>query len=210
MKLTTVTLLTLIFSYNLFSIDIPEGQPRQIESNVQYNPELHDPFFESNKWSYPDFVAKINDDRFEDGLTGKILKEKDVPRLKHTANCISSSRGDHLIKYCNARLLADGSIELYFHEDSPAYYDNLSITIKDNKFTSQYWIAHIAIKVGEPSELIWTTKKQNLILDKANYSKNDIIKGKIEFECLEKYNDPKYEGKSIKISISGVFKTTIK
>lgn len=162
-----------------------------------------------DEWSYPDFIIKIDDDRFEDTKTGEILKEKDVPRLKHTARCITSSTDDHLIKYCDAKLLSDGSIELYFYEFSPAYYDNLLINIKRNKITSQYWTAHIAVRIGEVGKFIWTTKKQNLVLDKTKYNKNDIIKGKIEFECLENNNNPEYK-ESRTISISGVFKTIIK
>jgi hypothetical protein len=210
MKITIVATIILIFSHTLLSVDIPEGQPKQIESIVQYDPSLDDPFFKTDQWSYSDFVIKTDNDRFEDGETGKILREKDVPRFKHTAKCISSCRGDHLIKYCDAKLLPDGSIELFFHEDSPAYYDKLLIVIKSNKFTSQYWTVHIAMSVGEVDEPIWITKNQTLLLDKAKYNKGDIIKGKFEFECFENNINPKYNEKSITITVSGVFKTIIK
>lgn len=207
MKFINIALIILILPYNLFAIDRPEGQPKQFESIVQYDTKIDDPFFKLNNWSYPDFIVKINDDRFEDTETGKILKEKDVPRLRHTANCISSNRSNHLLKYCDARLLSDGYIELYFHELSPAYYDNLLIIIKGNKYTSQYWTQHLIYRKSD--SYIWTTKKQNLILDKIKYNANDIIKGKIEFECLEENINPKNK-ENHTISISGVFKTSIK
>ena len=62
--------------------------------------------------------------------------------------------------------------------------------------------------------LIWTTKRQKLTLDKNVYRKGDVIKGRIDFECVEEPTNPKYIekwGKIIpsSITVKGVFKTIL-
>jgi hypothetical protein len=61
---------------------------------------------------------------------------------------------------------------------------------------------------------IWTTKQQKLTLDKKTYSKGDVVKGKIDFECAESTTDPKwiekYGPNPITIKVFGVFKTIVK
>jgi hypothetical protein len=187
---------------------VPEGQPTQIKSTVTYDPQLYDPFFESNEWSYPWFII-IHADGDIENTTGGTTDEKELPRLQHTANCFTAHQGEHAIKFCEARLLTDNTIELFVHDMSPSTNDNLKILVKDGLFSCQYWTTYVADKGDEG--LIWTTKRQKLILDKKVYTIGSVIKGKIEFECLQEVTNPKYGGGFPRsIIIKGVFKTTLK
>ena len=110
--------------------DLPSGQPTQIWSQVHYDPQLTDPFFESNEWSYPDYDYK--------GIPYS-NRPKDPPRLKHTAKCFSTSfsYNRHRVRFCEARLLDSNLIELFIHEDNPGFIDNLIVRIRDGMFMSQ-------------------------------------------------------------------------
>jgi hypothetical protein len=59
--------------------------------------------------------------------------------------------------------------------------------------------------------LIWTTKHQKLTLDREKYHTGDVIKGKIEFECIEEPTHPNYLKERgwhlTTIKLHGVFRT---
>lgn len=61
--------------------------------------------------------------------------------------------------------------------------------------------------------MVWTTKRQELTLDKTEYRKGDVIKGRIDFECLQEATRPGFierHGKwLLTIKIYGVFKTIV-
>ena len=210
---TKITLSAIIFIVSIGSLAraveyrAPEGQPKQIKSRVSYDSKFSDPFFESSEWSYPWFIIRHADGHIENA-TGGTTDEKELPRLKHTAKCFTAHQGEHVIKFCEARLLKDNTIELFVQDMSPSTSDNLKILVKDGLFSCQYWTFYVADKGDEG--LIWTTKRQKLILDKKVYAIGDIIKGKIEFECLQEVTNPKYGGRHPKaIIIEGVFRTII-
>ena len=172
---------------------VPKEQPEQIKTRVQYASELNNPFFFSHEGSAGD--ANLGED------PKKIVT--------HTANCITEHQMRHVIRFCDAQLLSDGTLELYIHDFTAATNDNLKIKIKDGYFTSQYWTTYIVDKGNE--NVIWTTKKQALILNKKNYKKGDTIKGKIKFECLQEVTNAKSgERYPQSISIEGYFKPTLK
>jgi hypothetical protein len=60
---------------------------------------------------------------------------------------------------------------------------------------------------------LWRDSSQKLTLDKKVYPKGDVIKGRIEFECLEEPTNPKYiEGWGrhlTTIKVYGVFKAIV-
>lgn len=151
-------------------------------------------------------MIPAQDGYFENTETGETVKEKDVPRIKHTAKCVSTDRGEHAIRYCDAKLNADHSITLYFHEFSTAYDDNLAVTISGSQFRSQFWTAHLIRR--EADLYVWTTTKQTLILDKKEYRPGDMLKGRIEFKCVEKNLNPKHKENDV-ITVRGVFKTVL-
>lgn len=187
----------------------PPKQPAQIWSKVNYDPKLTDSFFESDEWSYPYWIREHPDGHFTS--TRSIDKDpvQDPPRLKHTAKCFSTSFGvKHVVKFCEARLIDANAIDLFIHETNPAFRDSLRVHIVKGKFTSQYWI------VDDVGSFTWMTTRQKLILDKKSYRKGDVIKGKIDFECMMKVADPENikrwpRDPTTTIKVLGVFKTTI-
>ncbi|MBI5568597.1 MAG: hypothetical protein HY914_01495 [Desulfomonile tiedjei] len=187
----------------------PPGQPNQMQSRVDYDPKLTDPFFTSNEWSYPWYIIKHGDGHFEDTTSDK-RPDKEPPHLKHTAKCFSTSYGSkHLVRFCAARFLGENMIDLFIHEKNPAFRDALRVRIRNGMFTSQYWTRYVA----GPIDLIWTTKRQKLTLDKKEYRKGDVIKGRIDFECVQEITDPEYveeHGRGLTtIKVNGVFKTIV-
>ncbi len=79
--------------------DPPWWQPDQMQSQVSYDPNLSDPFFESETWSCH------ND--------SGVCDEKDS--LKNRARCFTSFQYDHLIHFCEAKLVDSNKIELFIH-----------------------------------------------------------------------------------------------
>ena len=62
-------------------------------------------------------------------------------------------------------------------------------------------------------DLIWTTKRQKLTLGKNKYRQGDVIKGRIDFACVEEIDESKHtrrsSGSPRLIKVFGVFKTTV-
>jgi hypothetical protein len=147
-------------------------------------------------------------------FTGGGRGPKKAPsHVKHTAKCFSTfDVGKHLVKFCDARLLDGNTIELLFHETNVPFIEQLQVRIRNGMFTCQYWGLR---DVSPPIEVFtWTTKRQDLTLDKKAYRKGDLIKGRIGFECVREIIDPEYVRKYGKrpetIQVSGVFKTILK
>jgi hypothetical protein len=167
----------------------PYGRQEQIRSQVNYDLKLSDPFFETENWS-----CRNNEEECD---------KKD--RLKNTARCLTSFKYDHWISFCDAKLLDIDTVELFIHESTSSTYDNLRIVVQNGAFRSQYWTSY----EGPDEDLIWTTKRQELTLDKNAYGKGDVIKGRIVFECVEAAKDPGARYNRT-VKIEGVFKTILK
>jgi hypothetical protein len=185
--------------------DPPAGQPAQMRSKVDYDPRLNDPFFQSNE-----FVKHPNA-LFEESIKGS---RKAPRRVQRTAKCFSTSfNSKHEVHFCEVRSLDGDRIVLYIHSGDwdVSHSDNLVIRIKDGMLTSQFWTCYF----GGPTEnLTWTTIRQKLTLDKSEYKKGDLIKGRIDFECAEGSTNPKemeaYRRDPTTIKLWGVFKTVVK
>jgi hypothetical protein len=171
-----------------FSQAPPLNQPQQIRSAVIYDEKLKDRFFTKKQWS-------MGDPNFGEAKTKRL----------HTAQCVTDHQIRHFVRFCDGQILEDGTLQLYIHDFTPSTVDDLLILVKDEQFTCQYWTVYMGDRGDE--NLIWTTKKQKLILDKKTYRKGERIKGKIEFECLQEVTNPKYGGRFPQsIKIEGVFK----
>jgi hypothetical protein len=229
---------TLLFFGHCFGYDkwqVPTGQPEQMWSKVDYDPKLSDPFFEADEWSCPDgsiksvtcqdgkpaLIHEIDHDSkppesfFElkwscpDGCQECSTCRNCEPVVKTTAKCYSTSFGvKHPVNYCEARLLDEHVIDLLFYKFTPAFRDSLRVSVKDGQFTCQYWI------LDSVGAFKWTTTRQELTLDKKAYRKGDVIKGRIDFECLRQLIDPNdikiwRKDPTTTIKLFGVFKTTI-
>jgi hypothetical protein len=181
---------------------VPSGQPAQMWSKINYDPKLWDTFFESDALGYPD------------GGRGSSRSEK-------AAMCFSNSLGvKHLVESCEAKLVDENTIDFLIYDTGPGFHDVLRVWVKKGMFTCQYWSYYQV-----PGRLlIWTTKRQELTLDQEVYRKGDVIKGRIDFECVQDVKDPNVmekQGGWIKdgwikgywlrtIKVYGVFKTILK
>ncbi|AFM23361.1 hypothetical protein [Desulfomonile tiedjei] len=181
--------------------DPPGVQPEQMWSRVAYDPKLSDPFFESEEWSYWEGSR-------ENPESGRFPPGKVPSKLKHTARCVSTSFGaKHEVRFCEAKLRDVDMIDLFIHENNPAFFDNLRVQIKNGMFTSQFWTLY---KAGPRKGLTWTTKRQKLTLDKKAYQKGDVIKGRIDIEILDELIHPQYPDRPPRfIQLYGVFKTVL-
>jgi hypothetical protein len=182
--------------------DPPRGQPVQIRSQVNYDANLTDPFFQSDERSYWEGSREVPD-------RGMWLGEKVPPLLKHTAKCFSTAKGaKHEVRFCEARLRGANMIDLYIHESNPAFDDSLIIQIRNGNFTCQFWTLYQA---GPTKGLIWTTKRQKLTLDKKVYRKGVVIKGRIDIDVSDELLNPKYPDRPPRpITLYGVFKAIVK
>jgi hypothetical protein len=197
----------------------PGRQPTQLLSKVSYDAKLTDPFFESNEWSCPSHIIKHPDGHFESTVSG-VAPEKEPPRVKHTARCFitrcsvrDESDGSRLlIASCKAKFHGVNTIDLFIYGSNPADIGALRVRIRNGMFASQYWTLFKQASMGQAG-VTWTTTRQKLILDRKAYRKGDIIKGRINFECVEEPSNPRYVEKwgrrPITIRINGVLKTRV-
>jgi hypothetical protein len=134
--------------------------------------------------------------------------------VKHTAECFIASskygRDKDLVTFCEARLLDVNMMDLLIHEKNMAYIDALKVRIRNGMFTCQYWTFY----KWKRGHLMWKTKRQELILDKKVYRKGDVIKGRIDFECVEEEamglkGIEKYDREPTSYKVYGVFKTIV-
>ncbi len=192
----------------------PNGQPEQMKSSVKYDPKLSDPFFESEKWTNGDRELENIDGRIVDILQECPSGKEKSQCSKITARCICSldSEFEHAIHFCEARILDGDRIELLIHDptlsDVQPYDLYLLIVVEKGVFRSQCWAVYKGARYGD---LTWTTKKQELTLDRRVYHKGDTVKGRIVFECAEDVTDPVRGVISTTIiKVNGVFKTVLK
>ncbi len=173
---------------------VQRQQPAQMRSQVNYDSNLSDPFYKSEEFTCRECPE----------CTPKCPGGK--PPSKHTAKCLTSYQDEHLMNFCYAKMLDDGTIKLCIDGHS----EELRIVVQNGVFWSQY-IYYYKQYTPEDEGLRWTTTKQQLTLDKKVYRKGDIIKGKILFECEEMINKspPGNEFPRI-IKVKGVFKTMLK
>lgn len=211
--LATVLVL-LLHGYGLGAFNIPPGQPAQITSQVRYDAKLSDPFFESEKWTNCQLETEEVNGRIVTSRQECPSSEKDPDCRKITARLTSSHDHEHVIDFCRARLLDDGRIELFIHNNCFCVEENLRILVEKGVFLSQFWTYYKVRPHGRLYErFIWTTTKQRLTLDKRDYLKGDVIKGEIEFECLQEMTRrelvEKYGREPYTVTIKGVFKTIL-
>jgi hypothetical protein len=176
------------------------GQPTQMWSKVDYDPKLSDPFFESDEWSYPWWIIKHPDGHFEDTTSDKNPK-KEPPRLKHTAKCFSTRFYKHVINFCEARVLDANTIELIIKHEGAAFIEIMRVHIRNGKFRTEYTAA-TGGPMSDQGPPPCTKVREELTLDKERYRKGDVMKGRIDFECVRR-NPPGFK-------VYGVFKTVVK
>ncbi|MFC1834439.1 hypothetical protein ACFL2Q_06860 [Thermodesulfobacteriota bacterium] len=180
--------------------------PYPLWSKVDYEPKLTDPFFKSNEWGRQCYRSSRGDTRCDDP------GPEDAPvtgdrQVKRTAKCFSNSMGGgesmHLVRFCEAKLLAGLGVVLELHEDGPGHMDSLRVWIRNGMFTSRFR-DRAASKRARLRPRRWTPKRQKLTLNKKTFRKGDVIKGRIDLECIEELG-----GHVGPVIFYGVFKTVV-
>jgi hypothetical protein len=196
-----------VVAYLTLPVVFATEQPKQMESTVEYDTEMTEQFFEVDKWSPSWWIIERDDGSFED-TTGQITRREDIPRLRHTAACRTEHQIPHMINFSEARQIDKNSIEIRIYDESASTYDDLTVIVRNGRFSSQYKTVYPVAAAN--SGLIWTTTKQRLVLNKKHYEKGEIIRGCIEFECVEEKREARNGKKYIHtIRIDGRFKPTL-
>lgn len=207
------TILTLVLFHHGHGAewrDCPPGKPVQMRFEVNYDPKLSDPFFETEEWTIGEWGEEHVNGRIVYTRRQCLSGEKESDCLKNTARCFSSFDQDHTIDFCHARLLDRDTIELLFYDEDSLIEEYLRIVIQGRVFWSQYCFP------GGAVHRIWTTKQQDLTLDKQVYRKGGVIKGRIDFESLGEDTVPplaararRYGRNAYTVTVKGVFKTIL-
>ncbi len=93
---------------------------------------LDSDFFRSKEASYPWHIIEHEDGHLEDTIAGGPANRKSVSKIEHTANCISTHQGEHVMSFCDATLRGQG-VELVITGGMPAYASMLTVKIDDKK-----------------------------------------------------------------------------
>lgn len=155
------------------------------------------------KWNYPWYIV-VNDKGQFENILGDAINGSDTIHLYHTAHCKTNHQGDHVINYCNAKIVED-TIKLIFQPKLPSYGGSLSVSIKDDMF----WCDFSANFPLTTDKKLWTVDSQKLVVDKEVYNVGDVIKGYIELNLTETSLVQNNDQKSVGFYFRGFFKTTL-
>jgi hypothetical protein len=123
---------------------------------VIVDPNLDSSFFRTTQSSYPWHIVEHEDGSIEDTFGGEVSK-KDLKKTQHTADCVSTHQGQHLMNFAEAENLGDKLIIL-LSGGMPAYASSLSITIEKGVFTCKFEATY----PGPLTRLNWRIKKKEL------------------------------------------------
>lgn len=110
-----------------------QGNPciDEIIAKASVEPDLDSDFFRSKEASYQSHIVVHEDGSLENTLGGKVSR-KDAVKIEHTAKCLSSHQGEHVMSYCDAELV-DGGLMLFLTGGLPAYASRLTLRIDAEK-----------------------------------------------------------------------------
>jgi hypothetical protein len=144
-------------------------------STIDYDPNLKDPFFKPNESS----DALVCDDGV--GTYG----------VNHKVECCCNSKEGldetRLHRFCEARVIDGHNIALRFYDPDRGHERGtcLMVWMRKGRFTMDYQGSNVYGK-SIRLQVRWIPQKQKLTLDKRAYRKGEVIKGRIEFECLKR------------------------
>lgn len=176
-------------------------------SPVEYEEGLTGPFFEGETWRAPWWIIEHDDGTFED-TTGRITRREDIPRLRNTADCRTGHQLPHTIRFSSARRIDEETVEIRIRDETASTYDDVMILVRNGRFLARYRTVYPVAAANDG--IVWTTKKQRLVLNKRSYRDGETIRGWIEFECTEESTDPRSGAKERRvIRIEGPFKPVL-
>lgn len=89
-------------------------------------------FFRSKQSSYPWHIIEHDDGHLEDTIAGGSANRKTVSKIEHTASCISTHQGEHLMSFCDATQRGQG-VDLVITGGMPAYASKLTVKLDEKK-----------------------------------------------------------------------------
>jgi len=196
MKTTKKQIFTLIFLL-IFCF----GKSQDNWNYLKIDSLISDTLFSKNDFVLNPFM--IED---ENGSISSGLPKIDTNKYLIESNCIVDSNEFHKIRFVECERNKD-TIIITIQEENPAYYDEIIIRIKDEKFKSEYKTAYKVYFPGQ--EYQWINRKQELILNSNDLDKISLINGWIDLEFLEIFELPKQKVKEKSIKINGYFKCNI-
>jgi hypothetical protein len=93
----------------------------KIVATATMDPKLDTPFFHKIETSFPWHVVVHEDGSLEDTTDGSIDAD-DLRRIEHTAHCISSHQGEHIMEFSDASA-RNGGVKLIISIDASLRYE---------------------------------------------------------------------------------------
>jgi hypothetical protein len=175
----------------------------KIKGRVLLNSNMDSQFFRSHKASYPWYIIRNADGTFENTLGDEVSEEDKIPR-EHTAHCVSTHQGKHVMDFCDATYDA-GALRLEIYGGMPAYASSLMIIVKDSEFFCRFRASYPSLV----SNCRWSILSKKMI-----FKDKDIKKGRRLYAWLsvEFEETSMYQGKTttMKHKITGYIKPIVK
>ena len=149
---------------------------------------LDSDFFRSTKASYPWHIIEHEDGHLEDTIAGGPANRKNVHKIEHTANCLSTHQGEHLMSFCDATQNGRG-IDLVITGGMPAYASMLTVKIDEKKQITCSFDASYPMTI--PGECIqWRITKKAFRMKSEEIKANARLFGwlTVEFEEITTLN----------------------
>ena len=169
----------------------------QIVSVAIVDPTLYSDFFRTKDGSYPFHIVEHKDGHLENTLGGEVSKEE-ATKIEHTAKCVSTHQGEHLMSFCDAQQF-DGGLLLEVAGGLPAYASALTLQIgKDKSLKCRFDARYPMVIPGE--KLTWKITKKTFKMKSDSFKAGERMLGwlSVEFEETCKI-DGKVTSKSHKI-----------
>jgi hypothetical protein len=156
-----------------------------IAAQATIDASLDSPFFRSKEASYPFYIVAHDDGTLENTLGGAI-KDKEAVKIEHTARCVSSHMGGHLMSFCTAEM-DDGGVKLAISGGLPAFASYLTVGIhKDRMLTCSFEAAY----PSPTGKLEWRVTRKILRLKDDKFQRGTRLFGwlSVEFDEIETLN----------------------
>jgi hypothetical protein len=159
-----------------------------ITKRVVIDKNLDSKFFNTHTASYKWFVVKNDDGTFENTI-GNTLTDEDKRPVEHTANCVSTHQGEHVMNFCDATLRSD-VLRLKIHGGLPAYSSSLLVEINKN---SEFSCFFQAVYPAPVTDLRWNVLSKKMKLKALDFKKGKPLYAwlSVDFEEISTYKGEK-------------------
>jgi hypothetical protein len=174
-----------------------------VKAHLSFNSKMDSKFFRSYQASYPWYVIRNADGTFENTLGDEVTEEDKIP-LEHTAYCVSTHQGKHVMDFCDATY-DTGVLKFEIHGGLPAYASSLMVMVKGSEFFCRF-------RASYPAPV--SNCKWNILSKKLIFRDKDIKKGRRLYAWLSVAFEETstYQGKTAraKHKIEGYIKPIVK